>query len=167
MNRFKFMFALGAVLMLSVLPVAQASETYVCTVIAPQYDAGTPASTDGGIGGRTDFPIFGTTCSWGTQATIAVQCSAPVYYRVRGASVTKTPGSTPVTLSDAGTVFTNMPQATDVDVNLTWGTSANTDPYIIMLGRDEKVVSVQGAGAVSTCNFYQLSNQPVPAGARR
>lgn len=164
----RFMFAFGVVMMVALLPfVSLASETYVCTVAVVPYDAGVQydggpglTAADAGVIGSTNYPVWGGvppltySCAWGTAATISMKCDVPVFYRVRGPDVRATPNS-----------GNNAPCATSRDVRVDW--TLNNDPYRIELGRDEKAVSVYGAGQYGTCYFYQLSNQPAPIPPRR
>ena len=159
----RFMLAFGIVIMVALLPfVSLASDTYNCTVAVVPYDAGYqydggPGQTtlDAGIAGRTDYPVWGGvppqtySCSWGTAATVSMQCDVPVFYRARGPDVRATPNS-----------GNNAPSATSRDVKVLW--TSYTDPYIISLGRDEKIISVAGVGQYGTCYFYQLSPSPIP-----
>lgn len=153
MSRFKVMLALGVVLLLSVLPmVSLAADTYVCQVATFAFDGGTTASVDGGVGGRTDYPVFGSSCNWGAGAVLGVQCTADTHYRARGANVLLSPGA-PTLLADGGmSTPGNIPQATTKDVKMTF--TNNTDPFIIALKPDERILSFVGASASGTCNIY-------------
>lgn len=77
------------------------------------------------VAGTTAAPTAGT-CSWQPGAVLLMQCDQDVYF------------------SQTGTAT-----STDFQVKFT----SNSDPYLIYLGPNQKVVTFLGVSASGTCKF--------------